>query len=244
MTSSNITQASPWTVLEAFRRSLRQTYGERLKALVLFGSLARGEWTPESDIDVAVLLDDACDAKKERESIRALARAVCPEWEALLLQPIVMREEDFRRGHAPLFFNIRREGWWIMPEDEPSAVQELLGKSRKWLTDAQRLLEIESPDSAVSRAYYAMFDAAQAALLSRGITRSRHKGVHSAFGYYFVREGLFPPDLHLALEEAYDKRITADYSPQSVPPEEAGALLKDAEAFLRAVETLVEEGTR
>lgn len=62
-------RVSPWTVVEAFRRALRETYGQRFKGLILYGSLARGEWTPESDIDVIVLLDDRCNVKAERDAI-------------------------------------------------------------------------------------------------------------------------------------------------------------------------------
>jgi len=43
---------------------------------------------------------------------------------------------------------------------------------------------------AVTRAYYAMFYAAGALLASKGISRSKHSGVHSAFGEHSVRTGL------------------------------------------------------
>ena len=43
---------------------------------------------------------------------------------------------------------------------------------------------------AVTRAYYAMFYAASALLVSEGIARSKHSGVHAAFGQHFVKTGL------------------------------------------------------
>ena len=42
---------------------------------------------------------------------------------------------------------------------------------------------------AITRAYYAMFYAASALLASEGISRSKHSGVHSAFGERFVKGG-------------------------------------------------------
>jgi predicted nucleotidyltransferase len=36
--------------------TLRSIYGERLAKIILYGSYARGEQTPESDIDLLVVL--------------------------------------------------------------------------------------------------------------------------------------------------------------------------------------------
>lgn len=45
--------------IEDYARAVRDAYGERVKGIYLFGSRARGDHTPESDADVAVVLDDA-----------------------------------------------------------------------------------------------------------------------------------------------------------------------------------------
>jgi predicted nucleotidyltransferase len=42
----------------AFARAVRAHYGERLRGLYLFGSRARGDHTPDSDADIAVVLAD------------------------------------------------------------------------------------------------------------------------------------------------------------------------------------------
>lgn len=44
-------------MLEALAGSLKGVYGSKLKAVILYGSVARGTATPESDIDLIVLVD-------------------------------------------------------------------------------------------------------------------------------------------------------------------------------------------
>ena len=44
--------------LAEFAIAVRGRYGDRLQGLYLFGSRARGDHTPNSDVDVAVVLDD------------------------------------------------------------------------------------------------------------------------------------------------------------------------------------------
>ncbi|MEO8714671.1 MAG: nucleotidyltransferase domain-containing protein [Acetobacteraceae bacterium] len=46
-------------MLSRFRASVAEVYGERIERIVLFGSRARGEATPDSDYDIAVFIIDA-----------------------------------------------------------------------------------------------------------------------------------------------------------------------------------------
>ena len=66
-------------------------------------------------------------------------------------------------------------------------LQSLIEKARRYLRSAELLIGDGDYDSAVSRAYYAMFYAAEAALLKKGMTFSSHKAVISAFGQHFVK---------------------------------------------------------
>jgi uncharacterized protein len=56
-------------VLKRFRATVTEIYGDRLERVVLFGSQARGEATPESDYDVAVFLRDMPDRAAEMARI-------------------------------------------------------------------------------------------------------------------------------------------------------------------------------
>lgn len=90
---------------------------------------------------------------------------------------------------------------------------------------------------AVSRAYFAAFFAAEAALLALGETRSKHAGIVSAFVYLLVRDGQVDEEIGRLLRSLFERRNEADYSPVDVPAEEADAAIRDAERVVNAVET-------
>jgi uncharacterized protein (UPF0332 family) len=69
-------------------------------------------------------------------------------------------------------------------------VQLYLDRAGQDLQAAQSNLDQGFYGVAVTRAYYAMFYSASGLLVSKGISRSRHSGVISAFGEYFVKTGL------------------------------------------------------
>lgn len=77
--------------VEDFRRQVRELLGERLADLRLFGSKARGDSGPGSDIDVLVLIHDLDPATNR--TVVELAYAVSP-W----LSPLV---DDHVAYHAP-----------------------------------------------------------------------------------------------------------------------------------------------
>jgi len=86
-----------------------------------------------------------------------------------------------------------------------------LGRARNDLEAAERNLDQGFHVVSVTRAYYAMFYAASALLASKGITRSKHSSVLSAFGEQFVKSGLIEPDYAKALGHAFDARQDSDY---------------------------------
>ena len=97
------------TVLDRFKALL----GARvpLRDLVLFGSRARGDAEPESDMDVLVVLEDGADAAA-REAVSDCA------WEAgfdagIVVVPMVFTRSEWERGperHSLLAQSIRAEG--------------------------------------------------------------------------------------------------------------------------------------
>lgn len=121
-------------------------------------------------------------------------------------------------------------------ENRQKLVRLLLEKSGKNLAAARALLRDGFNESAISRAYYAAFDLAQAALATRDVSRSKHSGVIAAFGEHLTKKGLLPDTLQKALLNLYGSRVTSDYSVEDTPSDaEAKKALEAASEFARAV---------
>jgi uncharacterized protein (UPF0332 family) len=118
-------------------------------------------------------------------------------------------------------------------------VTKRIGLERCWeeLAAARLLAGKGFEAQAVSRAYFAAFFAAEAALLALGETRSKHSGVVSAFVHVLVRGGQLDEEIGRLLRSLFERRNEADYTPVDVPAEEADAAIRDAERVVDAVET-------
>jgi len=118
--------------------------------------------------------------------------------------------------------------------------QALMLKAARACTSARALLELGDVDGACSRAYYAMFDAARAALLASGapvqpdIGRT-HGGLITAFSLHLVKNGPIPKELGRLLKRAEEVRLVADYKENSVEFNDARELVGQAELFFNAL---------
>ena len=124
------------------------------------------------------------------------------------------------------------------------SVQKFLAKARRSLDAAKLLLEHGFYDEAGSRAYYARFDAARAALLvvpaPAGADTSRtHAGLIAAFGLHVVKPGFIPGDVGRTLGQAQQVRLVADYKGDPIEREDAERLVGVASQFFDAVARLI-----
>lgn len=109
----------------------------------------------------------------------------------------------------------------------------LIQRANKYMDSAEALLERGDYESATSRAYYAMFYSAEAALLTKNLSFSYHKGVVSGFGEHFLKSGVFPEEMGRELNRAFEKRQLADYEYTFViSKEEAAELIKQGKLFV------------
>jgi uncharacterized protein (UPF0332 family) len=86
-----------------------------------------------------------------------------------------------------------------------------LQKSTECITDALALFDASRHTAAVSRSYYAMFHAAQAALLFVGVEAFTHQGVNVQFNKHFIKSGIFEKGVGKMYSRILDKRLKSDY---------------------------------
>lgn len=108
-------------------------------------------------------------------------------------------------------------------------------RAERSLRSARNLLDDGDHDFAISRAYYAMFYAATAALLSHGVKRSKHSGVIAAFGTYLVKPGRLTPECQRMLQAAFQDRSEGDYAGVFPPREAVELRLQEGRVFVGTV---------
>ena len=120
--------------------------------------------------------------------------------------------------------------------------EDLMEKVRQNLSAARRDLNAAAPALAASRAYYAMFHAAEAVLETAGLVFNSHRAVIAAFGKAFAKAGKFPVEMHRELITGFERRNEGEYGPSAaVSKEEAEKALRAAEEFVAAVEKFLKE---
>lgn len=127
-----------------------------------------------------------------------------------------------------------------MTSENNDQIRALMEKARASLSDAELLLENGTAESTINRAYYAVFQAAQAALQTEGESPETHSGVIRRFGYHFVRSSRISDEVGGILASARSMRGEADYDAFSdLGKEEAARLVKKARRFVETVEKQV-----
>lgn len=120
-------------------------------------------------------------------------------------------------------------------------VESLQAKARRTMAEAQHLFKNDFYEGSISRAYYAMFHAAEAALLDIGITASTHKGVHMMFGKHFVKAKRLPAHLGRDLTDVFEARQAADYGDMQSASSDAEEVLHKAQSFVDHIERYLRE---
>ena len=99
----------PYRIAHDVAEDLRRLYGERLRQVILFGSWARGDAHPESDIDLLVVLDRVDGRFDELRRMHPMLWHHSFENDTVVSATPVS-ESDYREARWPLLMRVRVEG--------------------------------------------------------------------------------------------------------------------------------------
>jgi predicted nucleotidyltransferase len=96
-------------ILQKCKRTLEINYKSQFKGLILYGSMARNQAGPDSDIDLLVLLSKPFDYFHELRAIIDLIYPIQLESDQLIsAKPAA--SDDFEHGTIQLYRQAKREG--------------------------------------------------------------------------------------------------------------------------------------
>jgi predicted nucleotidyltransferase len=97
------------TLLEKLKSGLQQMYGEQFKEAFLFGSYARGDNNPDSDVDVLIVLSDFEKYGAELNRTSELIGNLSFEHDTTV-SVVFTRQREWQMDKLPLLLNIHAEG--------------------------------------------------------------------------------------------------------------------------------------
>ena len=95
-------------IIKELSEALKKEFVYKIKDIILFGSRARGDASPESDYDILVLVDE--ETKEAADKIFNMACEI--GWKHNVVITVFVHDKSYYEGkkYEPLFMNIRKEG--------------------------------------------------------------------------------------------------------------------------------------
>lgn len=123
-----------------------------------------------------------------------------------------------------------------MKSPDADEIDSLVERGRQSVQAARDLVRGGYTDIAASRAYYAAFYAATAALLAEGLSFSKHSGVLAAVHRDLVNPGKLSTEQGRIFNRLFELRGVADYGiARYVSQQDASDAIDMAESFVREV---------
>ena len=99
-------------LIQQYISEIKKIYGSHLQRIILYGSYARGDFGPDSDIDIMILLDISdLELKAYSQELSYMTYDFNLDND-LDIKPIVKSEAHFRKWveNYPFYANIHKEG--------------------------------------------------------------------------------------------------------------------------------------
>ncbi|PIW41611.1 MAG: hypothetical protein COY38_03480 [Candidatus Aenigmarchaeota archaeon CG_4_10_14_0_8_um_filter_37_24] len=191
-------------------------YENKIKCIVVMGSVVRDEFKPKSDIDIFIVADDtekpmSFGQKQKMDSdILKMAKDISPN---LSFQPLYTLTEfmDYARIGHPIIYNFIKEGHAVFDVGFFTPFQRLLNDGRIPMTREAIEAYMDGAPKKLMRAktvkllmlaedcFYAMLNSAQAVLMFLGVEPPVPNKAYDTVNKYLVEPGL--------LEEEYAEQL-------------------------------------
>jgi len=96
-------------LMKELKQGLTEIYGDKLKAVYLYGSYARGDYRDGSDVDVMLLLKTYRNYWKEYMRSSDYVSDISLKYD-VTVSYILIKEVQWKEGDKPILRNIQREG--------------------------------------------------------------------------------------------------------------------------------------
>lgn len=91
-------------IIDEYVKEIQKNY--KVEMIILFGSYAKGTQTEDSDIDIAIIMDDfQNDVIDEQVNLMWLRRNI-----DFRIEPHLIRTQDYKTGKTPLAMEVMRTG--------------------------------------------------------------------------------------------------------------------------------------
>jgi len=242
--------------------AIEKKFERYIMSVILFGSLARGQATEESDVDIAVIVDDTdlknmtrAEARKRLMAmINNTAREIYPKFSAIQVY-LLTDVWDWIKDASPVIFTLIRDGvplydkglfmpWRLLLETgkikpSPEAINNFQQGGRLLL----KLMANDLNEIASEKIFQAMLMPTQAALMLFGLMPMTYSEAPKLLRKVFVEEEkLLEDKFPRWLEEIVDLRKQIEHGTvKQVSGIEIDKHLKRAEEFNQRMEQLYEQ---
>jgi len=201
-----------------FSKRVLEKYGSLVKSIVVTGSLARGDFKPESDIDIIVILDDTLEELTNEklnaidEDLEKIAKSISDK---ISVQPSYTLTEfvDYAKSGHPIVYNFIKEGeplfdaGFFMPWKRLLKLGKIQGTREaveSYMEDAPKKLARAKTVKLLMLAedcYYAMVNSTQAVLMFMGLEPPVPSKLYDEVMEYLVKPGLMEEEYARWLKE-------------------------------------------